>query len=595
VISTSTVQTLGSLPLVLGDGLFLVSFWKPIILLIPLAAWAWLIASVFDKHAARFFLPRQQWNLAHLIAGFIAFAAAVAFPAQAEWGFWVGLTIMLVILSADVAAFMIVANKDERVPVDHHLKLDLAKLTEARAAKAAAKQQGKATLVITASDKSALHVPQTETPEFALRLAAEALYLRAIEVRASQIDIAPTGKDGAYAASFLVDGLRQTGQVMPQSDALKLIDLWKAGAKLDVNDRRRRLVGDMNVDNGAERHKLRLTTIGASTGQRLTMVVDPEKAVQRKPAELGLLEQQMADIKAVLDERQGVVLLAAPLDGGRTTTLYTLVKMHDAYTQNVQTVEIEPQDSLEGVRQNKFDPQAEGAEFGTLVRSILRRDPDVVGIAELPDAQTAGEIARADQDRTRTYVSLKADSALVAVQMWTKAVGDPDKAGKVLRAAIAQKLMRKLCINCRLAYQPSGDMLKKLGLPADKVKQLFKKGGQVIIKNKNQPETCPVCQGVGYIGQEGAFEVYKIGDEERAMIKAGNWNGLRAEFRKKGSPTIQQTALRKAIDGVTSVEEVMRITAESGGEAGGGAQPQAAKPKPVAPAGTPIVAKPASA
>ena len=102
-------------------------------------------------------------------------------------------------------------------------------------------------------------------------------------------------------------------------------------------------------------------------------------------------------------------------------------------------------------------------------------------------------------------------------------------------------------------------MLKKLGLPADRVSQLYKKGGQVLIKNK--PETCPMCDGKGYFGQEGVYEIYPIGPTERELIKNGNLAALRAEFRKRQLPTIQQAALLKAVEGITSIEEIMRITA----------------------------------
>src|SRR6185369_8361824 len=97
----------------------------------------------------------------------------------------------------------------------------------------------------------------------------------------------------------------------------------------------------------------------------------------------------------VAEVKGGIVLLAAPATMGRTTTFYAIMKLHDAYTQNVQTVEFDIQDAIEGVKQNKFDPTAEGAEHATLVRSILRRDPDVVGVAEMTDEATAKEICRA--------------------------------------------------------------------------------------------------------------------------------------------------------------------------------------------------------
>ncbi|MEL7472285.1 MAG: ATPase, T2SS/T4P/T4SS family, partial [Planctomycetota bacterium] len=308
---------------------------------------------------------------------------------------------------------------------------------------------------------------------------------------------------------------------------------------------------------------------------RMTILFEPQAAVQRTPEELGLLDPPQKDaLRSMVDEGQGVVLLAAPPDNGRTTMLYTLVKMHDAYTSNVQTMELDLQDTIEGVRQTVFDPTQDGQEYSKVLRSLLRRDPDVVGVAELPDGDTAQEIARADHERTRTYVSMRADAALPAIQLWIKAVGDPAEAAKGLRGVVACRLMRKLCENCRVPYAPSPEMLAKLGLPPDKVKQLHKKGGQVMIKNK--PEVCPVCSGVGYQGQTGVFELFPLDRDDRKLIANADFPALKAQLRKKQLPTLQQAALRKAVENVTSIEEITRVTA------GGGAakKPQAAKPQP---------------
>jgi type II secretory ATPase GspE/PulE/Tfp pilus assembly ATPase PilB-like protein len=197
----------------------------------------------------------------------------------------------------------------------------------------------------------------------------------------------------------------------------------------------------------------------------------------------------------------------------------------------------------------------------------------VVALSDVPDAQTAKEVLKADQEKCRVWCSIQADGAVGAIQQWMKLVGDAEATANSVRGVIAEKLIRKLCINCKQAYQPAPDVLKKLGLPADKVKQLFKKGGEVLVKNK--PETCPVCQGTGYLQRDGAFEVFEITDGAREMIKAQNWAGVKAELRKSGLPSIQQAALRKAVDGVTSVEEVLRITAEA-------APAKPAAPKPAA-------------
>lgn len=586
LLGTGT-ETLAFVPatlLLLAKAEIAVSIIKPIVLLIPLGLWGWFVSTVLDKHAERFHLGRWNWNLFHLCMGLAGVLIAVAFPIPSHLAFVVGLLAMVVCFAVDIAAYVVVANRDERVPEEHRIRFNLDSWRQAREEKAIAKKQGKVELTIKRPDKSVLSVPDAESEAFAFRVAAEALYTQGTAARASQVDILPTGKDNMYAVSYLVDGVRQSGEPMPAANALKVIDVWKSAGNLDLADRRRPLIAEFQVlsTGAAAPRQMRVMTSGTQGGVRMTLIFDPQLAVRRAADALGFTDQQMTELKAMIEEGQGVVIVGTPPDGGRTTTMYSLLKMHDAYTSNVQTVEMDVVDTLEGVRQNKFDAAGEGPEYATLVRSILRRDPDVVAVAEVPDENTAKEICRADQERTRTYACLKADNAIQAIQIFVKAVGDAEMAATALRGAIAQKLLRRLCVNCRVPYQPSAEMVQKLGLPAGQVKQLFKKGGQVLIRNK--PEVCPVCGGSGYVGQTGIFELYRLSPEDRRLIKAGDWAGLKATLRKKQLPSIQQAALIKAREGVTSVEEVSRVT--SGGEGGGSpAGAPVAKPKPGATAG----------
>lgn len=575
----------------LAEAVMLVSVWKPIVLLLPFVPWAWVVSKVLDKHAARFFLAREAWNLGHLVVGLVAFAVALLIPLRNEGAFWAGFGAMVVILSLDVVVFALVTNRDERVPEAHRLRFSLDSFREKKAARAAEKKQGKVQLVMRGPDKSVLAPPDADTPEFEVRAAAEGLYLKAKGLRATQVDVLPMagGAEATYQASYLVDGVRQGGETMPAAMGLRVIDVWKGAGKLDLAERRKRQVADVTVEQETSKQKVRVTVIGSQQGVRCTLLLDPEGQVRRKFEGLGLLEPQAAELKAIAAEEHGVVLVGGRPDGGRTTVMYALAKLHDAYTRNVQTVEMEQQDTLEGARQNVYEATPDGPEFSTYVRSVLRRDPDVVVVAELPDAATAKEIARADHERTRTYVCMRADDPMGAITTWAKAVGDIDAAGKALYGVVSHRLVRKLCAGCKAAYQPAPEMLKKLGLPADKVKQLFKKGGQVLVKNK--PEACPACGGVGYLGQEGVFEVYKLGEAERAAIRKGDLNALKTELRKKSLPTLQQAALKKVVDGVTSVEELMRMAggeesakapAPAGGTAKAGAVPGAVPGAPAA-------------
>lgn len=546
--------------LTLAAGFTLVSVWKPILLFAPFVAWAWFVSTVLDKQAKRFFLGQEKWALIHMLFGAAALAAVLLVPIGGIAGFAATLLIVLALLAGDIGLFVTMTNRDERVPDRAKLTLNFSEMAAAREEKAKRKQMGTSELVIVGANKMKVPPPPKESPEFAVRVAAEQVVAKGFGMHASQIDILPAN-ESTYAASYLVDGVRQAGDPLNRADANQIIDFWKSCAGLDVKDRRRKLQGEVSVSGeGMSTATVKAVTSGSASGMRLSLIFNPAEAVRRKPADLGMLDKQFEIVSGWVNEPGGVVLIAGPADSGRTTTLYSVVKMHDAYTANMSTIELDIEDAIEGVKQLHFDPAEEGADFATVVRSNLRRDPDVLAVAELPDAETAANIARADLERSRVYLSLRANDALEAVQLYAKAVGDAKLAAEGLKGVISHRLLRALCGNCKVAYQPAPEMLKKLGLPADKVQQLFKKGGQVLVRNK--PEICPVCNGVGYMGQTGVFGVFPIESEEKALIAEQNWTGLRSAMRKRQLPTVQQSALRKAVEGMTSIEEVTRITAE---------------------------------
>ena len=560
----------------LADALILVSFWKPVFFVLPLAAWGWFVSKVMDKHAARFHLPRKPWNLIHLIVALVALAVGFMMPVPGIGGFFAGLAAMIVILAADIAIFASLHNRDERVPEDHKLKLDFSAMAEAREAKKSAKEAGTVQLKIVSDEGKTAEIPEKETPEYEVRALAEDAMIKAVDARARLYEIAPAG-EGAYAVSVLVDGVRQVIEKIPAPNAVKIISFWKASAGLDVQDMRRKQIAGITASKGdIWHHQVRLETIGGQAGPKLTLMFNPAKAVQRKYADIGFLDTQEKALDEARAEAGGLILVAAPPGNGLTTLMYGLIGKHDPYTSIVQTIEYDVQAPIEGVMQNKFDPTG-NAEYATTVRSILRRDPNVVGVTDFRDAETAKEVVRADLKRTKVYMAVKTDGAIRAIQTLVKYQGNPGECAGVLNAAVAQKLARRLCTNCRVQYAPDPALLKKLGLPADRVKDLYKKGGQVLIKNK--PEICPMCSGAGYFGQVAFLEVFPIGDAEREMITAQNWNGLLGEFRKRGLPTLQQMGLRRVVEGQTSLEEFSRVTAVA--KPAAAAKP-AAKPAPSA-------------
>lgn len=549
----TTIEALAGVPhLPLGQGVMLVSPVWPLLMLAVFTAWSWVVATVYDKDAERFYLNRTGWNTIHLGLAAGAIAAVILLPSPL-----LGAGVMIGLLALDLALYWGAHNKAERVPESQKWNLNLADMKARREERANAKKIAGSKLVLS-GDSGVLPVPDKETPEFALRIAVEEMLLDAVDKRASDMEIVPA-KDGVYARVLTVDGVASKPEAVRAEEAVAAIDLLKAAAGLDLNDRRRKLSGTLKIGMGESNQTVRLATSGGSSGLRARILFNPGARVRFELDDLGFLPPQRDTTETLLTER-GIVLVAAPPRNGRTSTMYALLRRHDAYIENVQTIELDAQDVLEGVKVTHYDPLGDGPDYATSLRSILRRDPDVVLVGEVPDQDTAKEICGADHERTRTYVGLRADSALGAVQGFVKGVGDATSASAGLHGVIAQKLARKLCSNCKTEFHPTPEMLKKLGVPADKAPSaLYRKGGQVLIKGK--PDVCPVCRGTGFVGQTAAFEVFPISAEDREIIAASDWSGLRAALRKKRLPTIQEAIVQKVLAGETSIEEVVRITA----------------------------------
>lgn len=541
----------------LAEAFVLASWWKAIIFVAMFAGWGWFVSSVADKHAARFYLPREKWNMVYMGTALLAIAVIVVNPLSGIVAFLASFAGVALLLAIPPFMYVQMANKDERVPEEHHLTMNIASWMEARKVAKEAKKATRVQLAIVKPDGLTMDAPEDGTAEMIVRASAEKLYIDGVAGRAHKIEMLPAGDKG-YVVAHTVDGLRTVvGEPLAPQDAMRVIAFWQTASGLEAGERRRQ-VGEPDVSKDGERHHLRVISSGGQQGLKLTIVVDPSKSVRRKSDNLGLLPQQRELLQKLVDDGTGVVLLAAPKGMGRTTMLYTVLKMHDAYTSNIQSIELEQQDTLEGIRQNVWSPTGGGPDHATLLRSILRRDPSVVGVAEIVDEATALESAKGDLDHTRVYLSMPAESALQAVEMYRRALHDNALAAKALKGVISGKLVRALAESSREAYVPSPDMLKKLGLSPEKVKTLYRHRTHIEVNKKMVP--CPESGGTGFVGQIGVFEVYGIGADEKAAIEQGDVNALATAFRKQGVPSIQQAAIVRAVEGATSVDEVIRVT-----------------------------------
>ncbi|MFG0250452.1 MAG: hypothetical protein ACF8OB_16320, partial [Phycisphaeraceae bacterium JB051] len=188
------------------------------------------------------------------------------------------------------------------------------------------------------------------------------------------------------------------------------------------------------------------------------------------------------------------------------------------------------------------------------------REPRVVMIGNLTDGDTAKLIPDHVMDM-RFYVGIRQTDAFTALRAWIQAIGDKTKAANSLNAIVSQRLVRKLCQTCREPYQPDANMLRKLNFSAENIQQFYKHSGQVIVKEEPQP--CPHCMGLGYFGRVGVFEVMVFDDESREMVAAGQLDKLRSHMRKNKMYYLQEAALTRVVEGVTSISEITRVLVSS--------------------------------
>ncbi len=259
-------------------------------------------------------------------------------------------------------------------------------------------------------------------------------------------------------------------------------------------------------------------------------------------------------------DTKGVVLVAAPKLNGRTATMYSLVRTHDAFTNSVATLESTPQDELEGATQNRFDPRNPENSYSKALQSILLKDPNVVLSQQCPDAATAEYIARYGVDNHRVYVGVTAFDTMSALDAWLRIVTDKQAAVQSLRAIIAQRLVRLLCPTCKVSYQPDEATLRKFNLPVGRNLQSFKANTEPLVESRGNQFVCPDCGGIGYRGRTGIFEVLVVTDEIKQAIEGGaNLQGVRAIARKNNMMVLVEHGFRKFAAGLTSIQEVSRV------------------------------------
>ncbi|MBN1510715.1 MAG: Flp pilus assembly complex ATPase component TadA [Phycisphaerae bacterium] len=502
---------------------------------------------------------REQWNLI-VLAGGIAGLLVCLLPPWSGASYFIGLSFWVVLAGASALAYVFHRNgrvvPDARVLTWNHIKGVMAR---AKGDKQAAQSDKGLRIHLANFEGKAVHQPE-DLQERQMFDAVQDFVFDVLWRRSSLADVLVTPE--RTRVFYKIDGVvaEQPQQSGPPDHGERLLRYLKRLGGLNPEERRRPqkgrvkagLLGD--VDLGF----IEIQTSGSTQGERLRLRVQTS-AELRRLADLGLAGPREEIVKELIREPHGIVLFSGPPESGVTTTQYAVLREHDAFMQNIYTLERRPLLDIDNITQHTYKGEGdEGVSYARMLQTVLRREPDIVMVGECADRDSA-QIAANAADEKKLYVGMEARSAIEALARLMAMVEDSKLVAQVMVGSVSQRLVRKLCPACRVGYRPDPAKLKKLNLPVDKIETFYSPPTEPVYDKKGREIICQTCQGSGYVGRTGLFEVLKIDENIRAMI-ADNapLKLIKAQSRKARMHYLMEEGLLKVIEGVTSMDEILR-------------------------------------
>ena len=411
------------------------------------------------------------------------------------------------------------------------------------------------------ANKNVVPLPEPRTPDFLGYKITYDLVNDAIWRRADSVTFTPTAQD--YQVSYSVDGASLKQPSMAREQMTYFIHFIKNLADLDTKEKRKPQKGQFKIRIKKDDSPWEVITAGSTAGEQVRLKHITQEGMARL-TELGLMPEQREQLDTFREIGQGIFIVSGPAKSGVTTTLYALLRNHDAFLNSISTLERQPAGQLPNITQNVFALSDTGTTtFAKKLQSVVRMGPDIVGIAECEDAETAQVACAAARDGKLVYVTLKADSVIQALGKWLKYVGDKGIVGSTLLGVSNQRLLRILCEECKQAYAPDKELFRKFNITAEKTKVLYR-AGKVQYDKHGKPSTCENCQGTGFLGRTGVFELVTLNDELRKVIyRSKSLPEIGTQFRRAKMLYLQEQSLRKVITGSVAINEMIRVLSTS--------------------------------
>jgi general secretion pathway protein E len=374
---------------------------------------------------------------------------------------------------------------------------------------------------------------------------------RAVESRASDIHIEPF--ENRLKVRYRVDGVLREVESPPSRLSAAVISRIKIMAKLNIAERRLPQDGRIQLRAQGKEIDLRVSTVPTLWGESVVMRILDKASVVLDFSTLGFSPHTLKRFVDILTMPHGIIVVTGPTGSGKTTTLYTALQTLNTPERKILTVEDPVEYQLEGINQIQVKPQI-NLTFANALRSIVRQDPDVIMIGEMRDLETAAIAVQSALTGHLVLSTLHTNDAAGGVTRLLDMGVDDYLLTSTINGILAQRLVRLLCPHCRLPYQALPELIEEMRL------HRFSASGDITLY---KAVGCEQCGGTGYRGRAAIMEFLTMSDPlRRLVLKHADATVLQAEAQQQGMETLYEDGLRKAVAGITTIEEVLRVTTQ---------------------------------
>jgi type II secretory ATPase GspE/PulE/Tfp pilus assembly ATPase PilB-like protein len=513
-----------------------------------------------DEDSLETGMPQPPWNGGLLAAGLLSCFAFLVAP------FFLALPLALAFAFGPVLIYAYFRNqkvpRDQQVLTPDHLNKLARGLLGLREKQVKRKKGGLPPLRFVGKTLSG-GVEDLDAVEKAQQskgyIAALNLLYDAICQNATDVHLEPREKE--MSVRFRVDGLMRGQEPIDRSTGESIINICKVLGALDITEKRKPQDGSFSAkftdkEKGEEKDiDFRLATAGSLQGEKMVLRLLGRQASLATLASLGFTDRMRKQLQPLVHQPHGMILVCGPTGSGKSTTLYACLMEIDRRSRNVITLENPVEFKIPSCTQIEINEKA-GKTFAGELRSVLRQDPDVILIGEIRDTETAEIACRAAQTGHLVLSTIHSNDSVTALARLLDLGIPPFLIGNSVVGILAQRLVRRLCEDCKEGYPANPEVVRQLGYDPKQLTTLYRAKES----KQGDPGNCSTCKGSGYSGRMGVFEFLPMTDAVKTLLKESpDMAAIRKEGQKAGLRSLQEDGMRLAAQGITTIQEILRV------------------------------------